>query len=197
MGLSEILETIRAESEQTASGLLADAEREAEEILARARAQAGSEERRLAGALGDRTLLETKRILSRAHLESARARRAAREDVYRRAIDEVTDRLASVRSSDRYEDLMGSLLHEAMAAMPRATTVKVDPDDAAVTSRVLAAKSLDIGIELVDTPLGGLVLAAPGQTVDNTLNTRLARADQHLRFVAGEILPELRGGETM
>jgi vacuolar-type H+-ATPase subunit E/Vma4 len=194
LSLSEILETIQTESEATASGLLADAEGEAEQILARARTEAGSEEQRLAGSLEDRIRLERARVLSRSHLDAARARRAAREKVFRRAIEAVTERLGAERFSDSYEELMGSLLDEAMAVMPGATTLQVDPRDVDVMKRVFASRNLDIEIEAEEEPLGGLVLRAPGRTVDNTLATRLSRAEDHLRFVAGEIIPELRGG---
>lgn len=194
MGLSEILETIRAESEKVASGLIAEAETEAERTLSRARDQAGGEERRLAGSLDDRIRLERARVLSRSHLDAARVRRAAREDLYGDAIEAVIQRLADERSSHDYERLLGSLLDEALATMPGATTIRVDRSDVAVMERVLATRNLDIEVEAGETPLGGLVLMAPGQTVDNTLATRLARADNHLRFVAGEIIPELRGG---
>jgi vacuolar-type H+-ATPase subunit E/Vma4 len=194
LGLPEILETIRAESEKTASGLIVEAESEAEEMLSRARDEASSEERRLAGSLDDRIRLERARVLSRGHLDAARVRRAAREDLYADAIEAVIQRLADERSSRGYEGLMGSLLDEALATMPGATTLSVDSGDVAVMERVLASKNLDIEVEARETPLGGLVLMAPGRTVDNTLATRLARADNHLRFVAGEIIPELRGG---
>lgn len=194
MGLPEILETIRAQSEETAAGIVADAETEAQSVLSRARTEANFEERRLAGSLDDRIRLEQARILSRSLLEAARARRAAREDVYRRVIEAVTERLAELRSSDRYHQLLGSLLDEAMATMPGATTLEIDPSDRVVVDGVISTRNLDITIETEEMPLGGLVLRAPGRTVDNTLATRLSRADNHLRFVAGEMIPELRGG---
>lgn len=194
MGLPEILETIRAQSEETAAGIVADAETEAQGVLSRARTEANFEERRLAGSLDDRIRLEQARILSRSLLEAARARRAAREDVYRHVIEAVTERLAELRSSDRYHQLLGSLLDEAMATMPGATTLEIDPSDRVVVDGVISTRNLDITIQTEEMPLGGLVLRAPGRTVDNTLATRLSRADNHLRFVAGEMIPELRGG---
>ena len=162
--------------------------------MARARTEADSEERRHAGSLDERIRLERARVVSRSHLDAARARRTAREDVYRTAIERVIEHLAEERASDSYEELLGSLLDEAMAIMPEATTLRVDPDDVAVVARVLSSRSLDLEVETEETPLGGLVLTAPGRIVDNTLAARLNRADNHLRFVAGEIIPQLRGG---
>lgn len=193
MALQDILATIRSEAEETASGLVAEAQAESERVLARARAEGESEEQRLAGSQDDRIRVERARALSGSHLEAARARRSAREDVYRRAIEEVRHRLATVRDSDRYESLMGSLLDEAIVALPEATVIRVDPGDEAVVRRVLSTRGLDIAVETEETALGGLVMTAPGRTVDNRLETRLERADNHLRYIAAEVIPELRG----
>lgn len=194
MALHDILERIRAESEEAASRIISEAEREADEILQQARAEAGSEERRLAGSLDDKIMLERARISSRGHIDVARTRRSAREGVYHRAIEATTRRLADRRSSPSYRELLESLLDEAMNTMPGAATLQVDPADADVMEKVLASRQLDVEVTTAETRLGGLILMAPGRTVDNTLATRLARADNHLRFVAGEIIPELRAG---
>lgn len=193
MGLQDILETIRSEAEETVSGLEAQARAESDQALDRAREKARLEERRLAGSQDDRIRGERARALSRSHVEAARARRIAREDVFQKSIDAVRRRLGAVRESDRYESLMASLFDEAIAALPEATVIRVDPGDAAVTRSVLVSRDLEFEIETEETALGGLVLAAPGRTVDNRLATRLERAENQLRYVAGEVIPELRG----
>ncbi len=192
MGLQDILETIRAEAAEAASDLEAEARAESERLLTRAREEAEDEERRLAGSQDERVRGERARALSQAHLEAARARRVAREEVYQKALDAVRDRLGVIRQSDRYGSLMASLLDEAIAALPGADTVRVDPADVEVLRQVLAQRDVDLDIETEETPMGGLVLAAPGRTVDNRLATRLERADSQLRFVAGDVIPALR-----
>lgn len=194
MGLQDILETIRLESEDTAAHLIADAEAEAERTLARARDLAADEERRLAGSRDDRLRNERARVLSRGFLEAAEARRGAREEVYQAAVDRLIERLGEVRRSARYPELLGSLLDEAVATMPDARTILVDSGDSQLAERMLIDRRLDTTVETGDIPLGGLMLAAPGKTIDNRLATRLERAESHLRFVAGQIIPELRGG---
>lgn len=193
MGLQDILATIRSEAEETASGLLAEAHAESERLLARARAEAKDEELRLSKSQDDRIRIERARALSRSHLEAAKARRSAREDVYRRAVDDVRRRLVAIRESDRYESLMGSLLDEAVAALPEASSIRVDPGDEAVARRVLSSRGLNLILSTEEIALGGLVLTAPGRTIDNRLETRLERADSQLRYIAGEVVPELRG----
>lgn len=194
MALAEILETIRSEAEATASSILDEAQAEADALIESARSEAEVEERRFANTFDPRIKLERARVLSRGHLDVARKRRAAREDLYSRAIEAVAARLADERSADSYGESLGSLLDEALRAMPDATTVRVDPADSSVVEEIVRSMDLEIEIELEETPLGGLVLSGPGRTVDNTLATRLARADNRLRLIAGEIIPELRGG---
>lgn len=191
MGLQDILETIRSEAEETVSDLEARARAESDQILESAREKAEEEERRLSLSQDDRIRGERARALSGSHLEAARARRNAREEVFQKSIEAVRLRLGTVRESDRYESLMASLLDEAIAALREATVLRVDPADVAVMRRVLGSR--DLQIETEGTELGGLVVAAPGRTVDNRLATRLERAENHLRYLAGEIIPELRG----
>jgi vacuolar-type H+-ATPase subunit E/Vma4 len=193
LALADILETIRLESQAAAAGLVADAESQAEQILERARKQAQREERRLAGSLDDRIRGERARSLSRSHLEAARSRRAAREDAYQQAIEGVKKRLSDLRDTEAYARVLDSLLEEAVSNMPEGRTTRVDARDSESVERIIADRRLDLTVELDDFPLGGLVLVAPGRTVDNRLATRLERAGPHLRFVAGEITPELRG----
>jgi vacuolar-type H+-ATPase subunit E/Vma4 len=193
LALDEILGTIRTESDETASAIIASARAEAKEVLERATARAGSERRRLAASLDDRARQERSRIISRAHLETAKERRAAREEVYQTALEVVQRRLSEIRASPEYPEILGSLLDEAMAVLPDARMIRVDPRDIDVVEALLASRGLDLDIEADEIPLGGLKLIAEGRDVDNTLVTRLRRADTHLRYIAGELVPALRG----
>lgn len=193
MALEEILGTIRAESEKTASAVVASARVEAKEVLDRATARAEDERRRLAASLDDRARQERSRIISRSHLETAKERRGAREEVYQTALQGVQRRLSEIRVSPEYEDVLGSLLEEGMAVLPDARVIRVDPRDVDLVATLLASRGLDLDIEVNETPLGGLKLIAEGRDVDNTLATRLRRADTHLRYIAGELVSALRG----
>jgi vacuolar-type H+-ATPase subunit E/Vma4 len=193
LGLHDILDTIRLESEQTAAGLIAEAEAQAERVLARAREAAADEERAMAGSRDDRLRSERARILSLGYLQAAEARRKAREKVYEDAINRLIGKLGEIRLSDRYPDLLGSLFDEAVATMPDARTVRVDHRDSQLVEQILAERHLDTEVEMDNIPLGGVVLVAPRRTVDNRIETRLQRAESHLRFVAGHIIPALRG----
>jgi V/A-type H+-transporting ATPase subunit E len=193
MALGDILGTIRAESRASVLEILASAEAEANRILARAREEAAGEEQRLATSRDDQARLERSRIISRAHLEAARERRGAREEVYLAAVEGVTHRIESLRASPEYEEVFARLLDEAIAVLPEATAIRVDPADAELASRIVAAQDLDVLVEHEESPLGGVVVVAVGRAVDNNLRSRLDRADEHLRFTAGELIPGVRG----
>jgi vacuolar-type H+-ATPase subunit E/Vma4 len=193
LALDEILETIRAESEKTTSAVLDSADAEASQVIDRATTRAEDERRRLASSLDDRARQERSRIISRAHLETAKQRRAAREEVYQAALEAVRQRLLEIRTSPEYEEILGALLDEAMAVLPGATVVRVDPRDVDVVKGLLASRGLNLDIDAEEIPLGGLKLITEGRDVDNSLAARLRRADTHLRYIAGELVPALRG----
>lgn len=194
MALEDILATIRTEAEETATELLAAARAEADQMLERAREEASREERRLAGSLDDRTRQERNRVLSRARLDAARARDMAREEIYQSARERVIRRLEEVRTSPDHEGNLAALLEEAIAAMPAIHEVRVDPGDVASMERIVADRGLDLAVVPEETPLGGVLGVADRRAVDNTLATRLERADEHMRYIAGEMIPTLRGG---
>lgn len=194
MALEDILSAIRREAESAARRLQEDAESEAGTIIERAVEEAEREEARLAVAVDDRIRQGRGRILSRSHFEAAKERRAARETVYRTVLEEVSSRLAEVRSSPRYRDLLEALLDATLKELPSPASIQVDAEDARMIKDLLEARGLDASVETGDVPLGGLVAIAGGRSVDNTLTSRLQRADPQLRLLAGEVIPALRGG---
>jgi V/A-type H+-transporting ATPase subunit E len=194
MALENILEAIRAESDRTAAEILADAEAGANRLLERASEEAEREEQQLSTSLDDQARLERSRIVSRAHVEAATERREAREQAYLAARDGATRQVEALRSSPEYEKVLADLLDEALAVLPGVTVVRVDPTDVPMAERLLTDRDLEIHIEPEAFALGGVVVAAEGRSVDNSVRSRLDRADEHLRFIAGELAPGLRGG---
>lgn len=194
MALDHILETIRSEAAQTASEAVASAEEESERLLEQAREEAAREEERLAASLDDRARLERNRIISRARLDASRNRRGVREEIYQDARQELARRLLALRSSPEYQEVLASLLDEALAVLPSAREARVDPADVDTLESILSARDARLSIRPEECAMGGLVVAAEGRSVDNRLESRLERIDHHLRFIAGELIPELRGG---
>lgn len=193
MALEDILETIRSESRQSAAAVVAEAEARAEEIRAAARSDAATEEERLASSLDDRARVERRRRLSRARLQAAARRREAREQVYREALSRVEQRLRALHASPQYRGILADLYDEAIAVLPEADTVHVDPGDVDLIRAIVADRGDELEVETEEMPLGGLRLTAARHAVDNSMASRLDRADGYLRDVAGAEIPELRG----
>lgn len=193
MALEDILEAIRSESRQSAAAVVAEAEARAEEIQAVARRDAATEEARLASSLDDRARVERRRRLSHARLHAAARRREAREQVYQDALSRVEERLRAVRGSPRYRGVLAGLYDEAVAVLSEADAVHVDPGDVDLVRAIMADRGDDLEIETEEMPLGGLRLTAARHAVDNSMASRLDRADGYLRDVAGAEIPELRG----
>lgn len=193
MALEDILKTIRGDSRETVDSVLAEAEKTAGEILAAARAEAAREEARLAASLDDRARMESRRRVSRARLEAAALRREAREEVYGRARAALLDRLETLRASSRYREILSDLYEEAIAVLPDAEAVRVDSDDLELIRAIISEHPGSPRVESDEVPLGGLTLVAEKQAVDNTMASRLERADGYLRDVAGAVVPGLRG----
>lgn len=189
MALADILAAIEEEaamqiaeierrSEQKVEALLAQADGEAAEIEAEA-ARSGSE------------ALETNviRIRHRARLEVTRALRKAREEVYQRALTEARARLAGLRDAPAYPRLLEALLGEAVSALPGARAVRVDPRDQDLTASLVGDTGLRLDAERAIETWGGVTVSTgDGRTVDNTVETRLERAEAVVRQLAERVL---------
>lgn len=194
MPLPEILTAIEDEAAARAAAIAVDARRRSEAVLSAARERAESERRRLAAARDGAAGLASARIVNQARLEADRALHAAQEELYQQAVDQARHRLSSLRETPAYPEVFGVLLAEAQRALPDADTVRIDPRDDDV-----ASSALDPGHPIVVdrslTTWGGVQLTTDdGRLVDNTLESRLYRADPALRRLAVSICPELATG---
>lgn len=194
MALEDILGAIREEAEAEARRIVEEARHRGAALLADARLQAEAEADRLSHGRDDAAEVAARRITSRAHLETARARRTARESVYGEALARASTQLADLRARDGYEEVLGRLIDEAFAVLPDAAVAQVDPSDVELARRRIAALGSSARVEPAAVAWGGIVLSSDGRTVQNDLCSRLQRADYHLRFIAGDMFPPLRGG---
>ncbi len=78
--------------------------------------------------------------------------------------------------------------------LPLPDTVRVEPRDEALARELLSERGIDAPIEPLDGGWGGVEVEAEGTRVRNDLASRLERAEGHLRHLAGELHPPLRGG---
>lgn len=194
MALEDILEAIEAEADGRVASIITEAEATAAAVLTQARADAAELRERLSRSRDGAAGVAGRRILSHAHLEAARQRRAAREELYQSALEGGRRRLAAVRDGPGYDLVLGGLFDEAVAVLPDATVARVDPRDTATLRRLLEERDVAIEIEGSRNGWGGVELVADGRAVVNDLESRLDRADDHLRQIATEIIPALKGG---
>lgn len=196
MALEEILEAIAAEADDEVRQILADAEQRAHAIVAEANTEAAAEAERLSHSKDDAAEVTARRITSRAHLDAARARRAARESIYDDALRRAREGLEEVRATPGYDDMLRRLIAEALGVVPDAQLAQVDESDVDAARHHLAEAGSSARVEAAPVPWGGVILTADGCVVHNDLESRLRRANQHLRFIAGDMLPALRGGSA-
>jgi vacuolar-type H+-ATPase subunit E/Vma4 len=193
MPLGDILEAIRSEADRAAAVALAEATAQAEELVGQARRDGAAEEQQLADGRRDATRIACSRVTSRAHLDAAHTRRAAREDVYQALAQLAAGGLQRLRHTAGYPGLLERLFEEAYAVLPDASLALTDPADVATVERIVAARGRAVRVEGSAPGWGGLVLVADGRLVRNDLHARFDKADDHLRRIAATLVPALGG----
>lgn len=177
MPLADLLSAIESDASEELERLERESRAQAASIVERARVQAAALEAELIATAEPPAQLEAERIRAAARLEAAATLRATREAAFVATLDVIRDRLASLRESARYPALFGTILDESRAALPTATTLRVDPRDEEL-ARPLAG---ELRIEASLDTWGGVELEAEGRIVRNTLEHRLASAMPSLR----------------
>lgn len=196
MALEDILAAISAESETRIARVGAESAEEVAGILERGRARAAAVESEAARALDHEAAEERERIVNRARLQVERHVRGVVEEIYRELREEAAARLTRVRDDPSYPTLFRQLFDECRSIVPDARTLIVDPRDRGLVQRMLA----DVGVDDFEidpklSTLGGLEIFTEDRRrgVRNTLESRLDRADRHLRSVAAASIPAVRG----
>jgi len=188
VGLAELLAALEDDAQDEIARLERDTAAQASKLVADAELQARVLHSQPVEAAEARAAAETVVLLSGARLEALRIRRGAREVAFRAILDDLRDRLAGFRDDPRYPRVLGALVRESLAALPAATTLRVDPRDAAIATGVLRElRRDDLAVEACLDTCGGVELAsADARLVRNTLEERLenARPDLRLRLAA-------------
>ncbi len=196
MALGDILQAIEREADARICEIEAESERRSGALIEHAHAEAARRRESAAHALDAKTAREVDRIVNQARLTADRALRAARESLYSEARVAMLDRLAELRLEPEYSPLFERLLEEVMAVLPTARFVRCDPRDVELTEAILlTVRRPELMVQPDLSTTGGLDIGThDGRTIRNTFETRLAKAEPHLRRLAGEVLPALRSG---
>ncbi len=196
MAVGDILAAIRTEAEADIAQVRADADARVASILDRSREEAEAAERTAASARDAAAEREYSRVVNRARLVADQAVRRAAERVYQHLLERVVAGVVATRGSPRYRQLLVDFFEEVMALLPQARRIQVDEADAATMEEILRSAELDdFTVEPSIATAGGLVLATDdGRAINNTIESRIHRADLILRQLAGELVPPIAGG---
>ncbi|MCF7974730.1 MAG: V-type ATP synthase subunit E [Phycisphaerae bacterium] len=156
---------------------------EAAEQVRRIEAQTHAEIEQLQGqirARADREIDQEKdRLSGQSHMAFRAARQAARVRLLKQVFAEAEKAVAALPQSPQYRDILGALITEALAAAGPDALVKVAVSDEKVCRAWLSQHRLSCTVEGIKAERGTvLAVSADGdRQVDNSLSTRLARAE--------------------
>jgi vacuolar-type H+-ATPase subunit E/Vma4 len=187
MGLEAILEAIRASGRAQVKEIETRTEAEAEQILGQAGVEAQkirneARQAALSGAAAERA-----RILHEERLKGIRLLGNMQKDLVDMALTHAGERLAEWRSMPAYPTVLRSLVEEALAELPQAEQehfrLQADPRDRLLIEEILPEIGCDVHATYPLDSCGGAVVTSWDEriVVDNTLETRLRRAESFLR----------------
>ena len=196
MALDDILQAIERDAATRVREIEGGAERRSRALLEHARAEAARRRESAAHAMDARTARDVDRIVNQARLAADRALRKARDSLYTEARDAMLRRLGEQRCAPTYPALLERLLVECLAVLPTARFVRCDPRDTELVEIILQkTRRPELSVQPELSTIGGLdVSTNDGRTIRNTFEARLVKAEDHLRQLAGEVLPVLRSG---
>lgn len=189
MSLEKILERIHLLGEQQAAEITRRAEEEACTLLEQARQKAGiayQEAMREAQLPAGEACAH---LRNEARFEANCVMGQAREHFVDSVIDSLRARLACLRASNTYAQVVRRQLREVLppqnGSVPAGEriTLQADPRDRDLLAGLLREAGLEIEVWYTLECLGGLNAYSPGRgsTVVNTLDSRLERAMPYLR----------------
>ncbi len=187
MPLRQILDAIEAEARAEIERIEAEARAEIERIEAEARERAASLRAEHAARRDPEIARATAALVNRARLEARRRLAASREEAFAEALSRLDGRLATIRASPDYQELVRRLVVEALTVLPAARVIRCGRADADPVRTIAPDLEVDPSLET----WGGVIAETDdGRRVDNRLETRRRRSEPYLRLLANRVLPE-------
>jgi V/A-type H+-transporting ATPase subunit E len=188
MALENLLAGIKAESAAETARLEAETQAEAVRIVQEAWAEARllQEQAEVSGESELRQEAEQRR--ANARLDAASALREGREEAFQEFLAELRTRLVAVRERPDYPALLRAFVHESLAVLPVASTLRVDPHDEQLARDLLGELDVELDVAGALETVGGVELASgDGRTARNTIEERLVNAEPALRLLFAEM----------
>jgi V/A-type H+-transporting ATPase subunit E len=171
MGLEEMLNSIRADTESQYARTISDANAEAEKIIA----EAGRTSQRIIDQKriqSEKELQEEKlRSIASARLEAKRRLLAAKEEVLRKYEDEALRYLKEFSKSPAYKDFLLRMVNDGIAKIGSEAIVQVNDSDKKLLENS-GTGDFQLSEKTIETIGGAIISAQDGKRrVDNTLES--------------------------
>jgi vacuolar-type H+-ATPase subunit E/Vma4 len=190
MALEDIFRALDEQADKEVEDILATARAQAEAIEADAEEQAAG----ICSACVEHTETAMQRKAAKqtnaARLEGKKKVASVKEAAVSDAFDKAAERLASLRTSDTYATVFKSLVSEAMAGVSGDVALLVDPADEALARQTLGELGIDAEVRPELSTSGGVaVLTGNGRIMRrNTLEDRLEKVRHSIQSDVAEIL---------
>lgn len=188
MGLQAILDKIRAVGDVQIQKIEKEAQSQASGVLARARMEAEQIEEAASLNVSTPAIAERARIIHRARLDALHIVGSVRENLVDLAIMQTREHLASFRSDSAYPNVLHMLTDEALTQLTSSEgkgnfQLLADPRDKVLMENILKALNRSVPVHYELNCWGGLVAQSEDGrvVVINTLESRLEQARTFLR----------------
>jgi len=192
LALEDILRALEEKADTRVEVIENEAEQRVQEILAEVEKETERTKRQRLKKVEDQMRSEATAIVYSASLRSKNLIIKAQEDAVEYAFNSAKDKLARLRERPDYPKVMEALLGECLEYFPEGEVlVRVREDDRDLVGRLLEARRKPFAF--AQAPLetsGGLVMSNPDGSisVSNTFESRLARAQDHLKLQISKAL---------
>ncbi|MFU8891792.1 MAG: V-type ATP synthase subunit E [Anaerosomatales bacterium] len=190
MALEDIFRALDEQADKECEDILATARAQAEAILADAEEQAAG----ICSACVEHTesamQRKTAKQTNAARLEGKKKVASVKEAAVSDAFEKSAERLASIRTRDTYPGIFKSLVSEALAGVSGDMVLLVDPSDEALARQALDELGVDAEVRTELSTSGGVaVLTGNGRIMRrNTLEDRLDKVRNFIQSDVAEIL---------
>ena len=190
MALEDIFRALDEQADKEVEDILATARAQADAIVADAEEQAAG----ICSACVEHTESAMQRKAAKrtnaARLEGKKKVASVKEAAVSDAFDQAAEQLASLRSRDTYPVVFKALVSEAVAGVSGDMVLLVDPADEALARQTLGELGVDAEVRTEITTSGGVaVLTGNGRIMRrNTLEDRLDKVRHSIQSDVAEIL---------
>lgn len=192
MALEDILRALEEKADTRVDVIRNEAQKRVQEILAEVEKEAARTRRQRLKKVEDQIRTEATGIVYSASLRSKNLIIKAQEEAVEAAFKIAQERLRTLHEREDYPRVLEVLLDECLEFFPEGEVlVEVRPGDRDMVVRLLESRQRQY--KLSQTPLeasGGLVVSTPDRqiTVSNTFESRLTRAQDHLKLQISKAL---------